>query len=550
MGTGSTKLKRARALFRAHGRLLLLGACLLLVGLLYGVSAERFKVFPAYQLRPAFVRLEALLGREPPQLRAAKRAEFHGVRALATALLPLRIETFNLTHEIKVELPAGAICPLGANILLLDRRGAPIRFDMVARKPARLDWPLLPNNYEAFLASPKGGFKNNFRVHGLVCIAEVDGTRVLAAHEVFDPETQQTHLAVSSLRIGHDLAPRDKGWVRLFATAALPGTGYAANGAGGRMAYDGKGRLYLTVGDYNLDGVLFPGEVAQDPKSDFGAVFRIDLGSGAARKITMGHRNPQGIAVLASGEVLLAEQGPKGGDELNRIDVGRNYGWPRVSYGTDYGSYDWRPSKEQGRHEGYEKPVFAFVPSPAITNLIEVRHFDQRWRDDLLFGSLKAATLFRLRYEDGRVRYSEPIWFGSRIRDLVETEDGRIVLWTDQGELIFLSVDAAALAANTRVREDVIEPGTVNCTSCHHQGVTSENDAAPSLSKIVGRPIASDSYAHYSEALKALGGEWTEERLRAFLLNPQDFAPGTTMVISDLTPAEVEKAIRYLKTLD
>ena len=155
-----------------------------------------------------------------------------------------------------------------------------------------------------------------------------------------------------------------------------------------------------------------------------------------------------------------------------------------------------------------------------------------------------------MRYQDGSVRYNEPIWIGSRIRDLVQTSDRQIVLWTDQGELIFIAVDQATLDSNKRVEALVTEPKGVSCFVCHHVGPTNESHSAPSLSKVVGKKIASDNFAHYSSAFRALDGEWTEKRLRQFLLNPNEFAPGTSMVIEDLSQSQVEKAIEFLKRLD
>src|SRR5262249_46415968 len=168
--------------------------------------------------------------------------------------------------------------------------------------------------------------------------------------------------------------------------------------------------------------------------------------------LTSGHRNPQGLAYTKSGQLLSTEHGPRGGDELNVITEGSNYGWPNVTLGTEYDSYNWNTgSSLVGSHAGYTSPLFAWMPSIAVSQLIEVDNFHQRWNRDLLVGSLKASSLYRLRLESGRVLYSEPIWIGQRIRDIAQTANGAIVLWTDDTQLLFITVDKDQLAIKGRV---------------------------------------------------------------------------------------------------
>jgi glucose/arabinose dehydrogenase len=116
-----------------------------------------------------------------------------------------------------------------------------------------------------------------------------------------------------------------------------------------------------------------------------GKVVAIDLVTKAARIIASGLRNPQGLLAARDGTIWLTEHGPQGGDEINIVREGANYGWPYVTYCTEYG---WRPLRNwplnpvQGRHDGYERPAFVFVPSIGISNLIQPdsREFPL-WRD-------------------------------------------------------------------------------------------------------------------------------------------------------------------------
>jgi glucose/arabinose dehydrogenase len=133
---------------------------------------------------------------------------------------------------------------------------------------------------------------------------------------------------------------------------------------------------------------------------------------------------------------------------LNLIQVGRNYGWPVVSYGVEYGTHTWPPNPVQGRHDGFEQPVFAWTPSIGISGLLRV--IGDRfplWRDDLLIGSLDGRTLWRVRLVDNHPVLTEPIPIDTAVRDLFETGTGSIVIWDDRStSLVWLdSLDAALL---------------------------------------------------------------------------------------------------------
>jgi cytochrome c2 len=194
-------------------------------------------------------------------------------------------------------------------------------------------------------------------------------------------------------------------------------------------------------------------------------------------------------------------------------------------------------------------PLFAWVPSIAPTNVIEVKSFDRRWNGDLLVGSLKAMSLFRFRRTEGRVLYAEPIWIGQRIRDLAQLRDGTIVLWTDDSDLLFLSVDGKELSRNERPAIRVSQDLNNACMYCHHFGPTSPSDFAPSLTDLFGREIASDNF-RYSAGLRAKQGTWTEEALREFLRDPSGFAEGTVMPNLGLSLEQLTGSSTLSRTLN
>jgi glucose/arabinose dehydrogenase len=190
---------------------------------------------------------------------------------------------------------------------------------------------------------------------------------------------------------------------------------------------------------------------AQNPDSDFGKILKIDPRTSTKTLVSMGHRNPQGLAITSKGTMYATEHGPRGGDALNVIVAGRNYGWPVTTLGTHYTTYDWPNRSRRTAEQRFETPVLAWLPSIGVSNLIEVANFDPAWDNDLLVESLKAQALYRLRRDgEGRVVYSEPIPLGQRLRDIAALSDGTLVLWTDEAQLLFLSVDRARLAGNRR----------------------------------------------------------------------------------------------------
>jgi cytochrome c2 len=243
--------------------------------------------------------------------------------------------------------------------------------------------------------------------------------------------------------------------------------------------------------------------------------------------------------------MFSTEHGPAGGDELNLIAEGADYGWPHVTLGTDYGTYSWQ-NAQVGEHTGYEAPAFAWVPSVGLSNLIQVSGFSPRWDGDLLVGSLKATSIFRVRFEKTRILYVEPIWIGQRIRDIAQIEDGTIVLWTDDTQLLFVAVDRSQLGQNARATKLANTTVSDACLYCHHFGPTKISDFAPTLSDLFDRRIASDNF-RYSAGLRNKEGVWTEEALREFLHRPAEFANGTSMPRPNLDEDQFDEVIEELK---
>jgi len=230
---------------------------------------------------------------------------------------------------------------------------------------------------------------------------------------------------------------------------------------GGRMAFGPDGNLYVTVGERQEQ------DRAQDPMDHGGKVLRLrDDGSvpednpfygrdGYLPEIfTLGHRSPQGLAVHpVTGQLWENEHGPLGGDELNVLIPGANYGWPLVSYGTDY---DGTQITDTGltAAEGLEAPFMYWVPSIAISGLsFYTGDAFELWQGDALVGSMMQGRIRwtghvqRLTFnEDGRSIMREPLLndMRQRIRDVRPGPDGLIYVLTDQNPGYLLRLEPIA----------------------------------------------------------------------------------------------------------
>ena len=215
---------------------------------------------------------------------------------------------------------------------------------------------------------------------------------------------------------------------------------------GSVMAFDRNGYLYITSGERHSRPMV------QDLSTHIGKIIRLhDDGripednpfvnrQGALPEIfSYGHRNPQGIAIEPlSQQVWSVEHGPRGGDELNLIQAGKNYGWPVITYGEEYAG----GKIGEGTHkEGMEQPVHYYVPSIAPSNMI-VYQGDAfpRWRGNILIGALALTHINRLVLQNGSVIHEERLidGMGIRIKSVEEGLDGFIYLLADDGRLLQL----------------------------------------------------------------------------------------------------------------
>jgi cytochrome c2 len=386
---------------------------------------------------------------------------------------------------------------------------------------------------------------HRLRVGDLVVQRRAGGiVRLFVAHHAWKPAESCYVLRVSMLEGSEAqlLAPTEElRWKSLYDTSPClalntgghRGLRFGGLQLGGSLAFIGEDELLLAVGDHEFDGFTRNVAMPQDRANAYGKIIAIHIDTGASRIYSLGHRNPEGLYAGPDGAIWSTEHGPRGGDELNRIREGADYGWPTVTYGTDYALHTWPFNPVQGRHEGFEKPLLAFVPSIAISEVIAVtgERFAP-WRGDLLVASMLDG-LRRVRLEDGRAVLVERFPIAGRLRDMAEGNDGKIALWTDDNHIII--VEPAPESGG--------EALILVCASCHTLGAGEPSSLGPNLAGVFGRRVASAADYDYSLGMKAYGGRWTRERLERFLENPRVTVPGTTMEFEGIEDAAQRRAI-------
>ena len=216
---------------------------------------------------------------------------------------------------------------------------------------------------------------------------------------------------------------------------------------GGRILFDKTGNLLVSTGERS---VLETRPLAQSTTTSLGKVVRITKNGQAApgnpsfnqaqslaELYTIGHRNPQGLAMHpVTEEIWLSEHGPRGGDEINRLEAGKNYGWPIITYGIEYGGGIIGEGIQQ--KEGMEQPVYYWDPvvSPSGMTFYTGNRIPE-WQNNLFIGTLSGMHIVRLAIKDNRIIGEERLLAqeNQRFRDITQGNDGALYAITDQGRL-------------------------------------------------------------------------------------------------------------------
>ena len=312
----------------------------------------------------------------------------------------------------------------------------------------------------------------------LVKQADPDRWELFASHHYFSGNC--IRFRVSSTMIERTVGERadwvavSPAWRTVFDAEPCLNFPHHGQASGGKMLVDGPDRLLIVIGEHGRDGWGSEAKgrspvLSQDPDSHFGKLISVDIATGRAEVLALGLRNPQGLARDRDGRLWASEHGPYGGDELNVLEKGRNYGWPWATYGLTYGKAVPKgiDATKAGSHEDFERPVYSWVPSVGVSAAI-VNDGTRLplWKEDILVGSLKGESLFRVRRAGNRVNYVERIGVaGGRIRDIAALPDGRIVLLRDGFSVSFLSLSREPCGENPETVYPVGHVYTLHCDS-------------------------------------------------------------------------------------
>ena len=256
----------------------------------------------------------------------------------------------------------------------------------------------------------------------------------------YEPRKGGNGLAVARARLADGAKPKLENLQVVF---RMQPTLDSSKHAGGRLVFAPDGALFVTLGERSV----MEGRVqARDLGSHFGKIVRIRpdgsvpkdnpfAGKAGARPEiwTLGHRNILGAALDAQSRLWVAEMGPRGGDELNLIAKGKDYGWPTIGYGEEYSG---EPIHKTTQAPGLEQPVYYWDPviSPGALTIYSGDLFPE-WKNDFLIAGLSSQALVRLKLENDRVVGEERLLAdrGDRIREVVQGPEGAVYLLTDGG---------------------------------------------------------------------------------------------------------------------
>ena len=474
----------------------------------------------------------------------------------------------------------GAIEPLGDDLLVVSPWG-----DLALIDPhgdaVFLDGQV-PMNLDATLALPEAQTNAyKFRVADILLKQHSPARwELFVTHHYFSGECFRFRLSSTTILREEGKVTVSPSWRTIFdAEPCLAFRYEGGQNAGGRMVTDGPDHLLIVIGDHAQNAAV------QDPDTHLGKLVRVGIETGDAEVLALGLRNPQGLVRDGDGSLWETEHGPHGGEEINLLEPGGNYGWPYVTYGLHYGGEDipeydaGYDAGKAGGHDGFVKPVFSWIPSIGISAVVvnDARAFPL-WMDDLLVASLTGTeeaglALFRVRRDGTDVQYVERVPVGYRIRDMAQMPDGRIALLGDFGLVHFLSRsytacddgskrrarhvytldcgsrtgDAHARAPDSTAAAPVSGKRlyAAHCSNCHslHAG---EHGDGPHLVGVIGRPAGRTGGYPFSNALRSLDLVWTRYNLERFITNPVRFAPGTTMLLPGVTEAEARAIADFI----
>jgi cytochrome c2 len=473
------------------------------------------------------------------------------------------------------QAPPAALVELDGHLLFMSRHGV-LSYLNAARELRSLDTDV-PMHLDALRQSEVGRDPlfniGLFRAFDLLASETAPHTfDVFASYNRYSGTCFET--VVSRMRVettGGAVTPRSA-WEQVWvATPCVPpqreGSIFGGHVTGGRLARLDAMTVLLSVGDQEFEGTAGRHNGPQDPTWDLGKIIAIDLRTGQSERWAAGFRNPQGLLVDRQGRVWETEHGPQGGDEINLIRRGGNYGWPSVTYGMSYTArpQNWPLNTTYGGHEGFDRPAMVFTPAIGISQIVQPSTDEfPFWESVLLVASLRGGALYVLRLDDDRIVFAEPIVLGERIRDLITRANGELAMITDAGSLMLMRRQRDDNAQGFAITDLRLPPRsqpadaartpvvrgrdlfTQACATCH--SVAGADGPGPPLDGVVDRQIGAVTTFGYSDVLRTARGKWSEGRLSRFLVEPEAEFSGARMPASHLSDAQARELVAYLRT--
>lgn len=223
---------------------------------------------------------------------------------------------------------------------------------------------------------------------------------------------------------------------------------------GSKIVFDGKGHIFFSIGERGGN------MLAQELTNPFGKIYRLNEDGSVPTDNpyfndvpkdkpflkgiwSLGHRNQQGLVFTQKGELWDTEHGPRGGDEVNRITKGANYGWPVIAWSINYNDMpEWSPWPKDGQN--FKQPTFRWLPSIGASGLDQVKGSAfPKWNGDLVAGGLAGQNLDRIKTDGDKLMEHEELLHGlGRIRDVAVGPDGNIYIALNQPDKVIRLVPA------------------------------------------------------------------------------------------------------------
>ena len=260
-----------------------------------------------------------------------------------------------------------------------------------------------------------------------------------------EPVAKGNNTAVGKGRLSNDEKKIENPTVIFHATPSYDGKLHY----GSRLVFDKDAHLYVSTGERSdietrplaQNNMAYLGKILKITKEGKTAPGNPFIGNSKYKPeiYSYGHRNPQGLALDEKGQLWEAEMGPKGGDEVNLINPGKNYGWGDVTYGREYSGTKVSAGIQQ--KEGTEQPVYYWDPSISMSGITFYTGNINEWKNNLFLGGLSGEKIIRLVIENNKVVGEE--WLledqKERFRDVLNGSDGNLYGITDSGKLYKIS---------------------------------------------------------------------------------------------------------------